>query len=111
MYGAGVVPADCGIDHGYDREVMHKMGEVAFCKMISLDGRERQDADICGYGEDAGCILLTGTGDPESSSFRYLRAICEILPGTVAADLIASAGAAVISPDRTIGQQGIYQCV
>lgn len=39
------------------------------------------------------------------------RAICEILPGTVAADLIASAGAAVISPDRTIGQQGIYQCV
>lgn len=35
------------------------MGEVAFCKMISLDGRERQDADICGYGEDAGCILLT----------------------------------------------------
>lgn len=72
MYGAGAVPADCGIDHGYNREVIHKMGEVTFCKRISRDGRERQYADICGYGEDAGCILLTGTGDPESSSLRHL---------------------------------------
>ena len=49
------------------------MGEVTFCKRISRDGRERQYADICGYGEDAGCILLTGTGDPESSSLRHER--------------------------------------
>lgn len=111
MYGAGAVPADCGIDHGYNREVIHKMGEVTFCKRISREEGRGNMPDICGYGEDAGCILLTGTGDPESSSFRYLRAICEILPGTVAADLIASAGAADISPDRTIGQPGIYQCV
>ena len=33
------------------------MGEVTFCKRISRDGRERQYADICGYGEDVFCLL------------------------------------------------------
>ena len=41
MYGTGAVPADCGIDHGYDRKVIHKMGDQYFAKeSVGMEGRD-----------------------------------------------------------------------
>lgn len=40
MYGTGTVSADCGIDHGYDREVIHKMEDRYFAKeSVGMEGR------------------------------------------------------------------------